>query len=137
MYIMFMNYAFKNFFFSCISEKTEENNEQVIEVKQRMINLESMRNVILWFLKILYFVKVLLWLFFPPGIGSQQKINERNIPLNIQGKSQLLCHFIGTLIFFIDNIPCHHMYIPLYIFHAQSYVFFLSRTNSHPQISNK
>ena len=60
MYSMFMNYAFKNFFFSCISEKTEENNEQVIEVKQRMINLESMRNVILWFLKILYFVKVLL-----------------------------------------------------------------------------
>ena len=32
-----------------------------------------------------------------PGIGSQQKINERNIPLNIQGKLRLLYHFIVNL----------------------------------------
>ena len=32
-----------------------------------------------------------------PGIGSQQKINERNIPLNIQGKLKLLYHFIVNL----------------------------------------
>ncbi|XP_078322139.1 LOW QUALITY PROTEIN: uncharacterized protein LOC144621946 [Crassostrea virginica] len=45
-----------------LKKKTEENNEQVIEVKQRMINLES----------------------------SQQKINERNIPLNIQEQHKIL-----------------------------------------------
>ena len=54
--------------------------------------------------------------FVFPGIGSQQNINERNIPLNIQGKSKLLYHFIVTWIYTTDNIPCHHMYIPLYIF---------------------
>ena len=55
-----MNFAFKIVSFSCISGKTEENDEQVIEVKQKIIKLESMRNEILWFLKILYFVNVLL-----------------------------------------------------------------------------
>ena len=45
-------------FFSCISEKTEENNEQVTEVIQNMIKLESMPNVILCFLKILFFANV-------------------------------------------------------------------------------
>ena len=34
-----------------------------------------------------------------PGIGSQQKINERNIPINIQGKLKLLYHFIVNLIY--------------------------------------
>ena len=44
-----MNYAFKIVSFSCISEKTKENEEQNIEVKQNMIKLESMPNVILCF----------------------------------------------------------------------------------------
>ena len=64
--------------------------------------------------------------FVFPVIGSQQKINERNIPLNIQGKEKVLYHFIVTLIYTIDNIPCHHVHIPLYIFHVQSYVFLSS-----------
>ena len=53
-----MNFAFKIVSFSCISGKTEENDEQVIEVKQKMIKLESMPNVILCVLKILCFVNV-------------------------------------------------------------------------------
>ena len=40
-----------------------------------------------------------MWIFVFPGIGSQKKIDERNIPLNIQGKLKLLYHFIGTSIF--------------------------------------
>ena len=50
-----MNYTFKIVSFSCISGKTEENDEQV---KQRMIEPESMFVVVLWFLKILYFLNV-------------------------------------------------------------------------------
>ena len=49
MYIMFINYAFKTVSFSCISGKVEENDEQVIEVKQKMIKLESMPNLIVCF----------------------------------------------------------------------------------------
>ncbi|XP_078311003.1 uncharacterized protein LOC111115920 [Crassostrea virginica] len=45
-----------------LKRKTEENDEQVIEVKQKIINLESF----------------------------QQKINERNIPLNIQEQHKTL-----------------------------------------------
>ena len=111
-----------NCLISCISGKTDENDEQVIEVRQRMIKLESMPIIIFWFLKIFFFLNVLLWIFVFPGIGSQQKINERNIPLNIQGKLKLLCHFIGTLIFASDNILCHHMYILFYIIHVQPLV---------------
>ena len=56
-----MNYAFKIVTFSCISEKTEESDEQVLEVKQKMITLESMPNVIFCLLKIFfYFVNVKL-----------------------------------------------------------------------------
>ena len=58
MYIMFMNYAFKIVSFSCISGKTEENDEQVIEVKLKMIKIESMPNKILFILKILCFVNI-------------------------------------------------------------------------------
>ena len=43
-----MNFAFKIVSFFCISGKTEENDEQVIEVKQK---LESMPNEILCFLR--------------------------------------------------------------------------------------
>ena len=64
---MFMNFAFKIVSFFCISGKTEENDEQVIEVKQKIIKLESMPNVILYFLKILNFVNVLLLIFCFPG----------------------------------------------------------------------
>ena len=53
-----MNYVLKIFSFSCISGKTEEHDNQVIEVKQRMIKLESMPKVILCVLKILYFVNI-------------------------------------------------------------------------------
>ena len=49
-----MNYAFKIVTFSCISEKTEESDEQVLEVKQKMITLESMPNVIFCLLKIFF-----------------------------------------------------------------------------------
>ena len=57
-----MNYAFRMVSFSCISEKTEENDDQVIGVKEKMIKLESMPNVILFLLKILYFVIMYLFL---------------------------------------------------------------------------
>ena len=69
-------------------------------------------------------------------IGSTEMINERDIPLHIQGKSKLLYHFIVIWIYTIDNIPCHHVYIQLYILYVQSYVFYLL-TNYHPHISNK
>ena len=94
-----MNYKFKSFSFSCISAKTKESDEQVTEVKQDIIKLESMPRVVLCFLKILFFVNVWLWIFVFPGVGSQKKIDERNIPLNIQGKLKLLSHFIRALIF--------------------------------------
>ena len=48
--MMFMNFAFKIVSFFCISGKTEEIDEQVIEVKQNIIKLESMPNVILCFI---------------------------------------------------------------------------------------
>ena len=44
MYIMFMNYTLKTLSLFCISGKTEENDEQVFEVKQMMKHLESMPN---------------------------------------------------------------------------------------------
>ena len=51
-----MNYMFKTVSSSCISGMTKENDEQVIEVKQKIIKLESMPNVIFFLLKILHFV---------------------------------------------------------------------------------
>ena len=56
-------------------------------------------------------------------IGSTEMINERDSPLLIQGKSKLLYHFIVTWIYTTDSIPCHHVFIPLYIFHVPSYLF--------------
>ena len=53
-----MNYTFKTVYFTCISGNAQENEEQVIEVKQKIMKLESMSIVILWFLKILSFVNV-------------------------------------------------------------------------------
>ena len=44
-----MNYMFKTVSFSCISGMTKENDEQVIEVKQKMKKLERMPHVILFF----------------------------------------------------------------------------------------
>ena len=58
MYIMFLNYAFKIVSFSCISGKTEENDERVIEVKMKMIKLESMPNE--FFFKDVIFSKYLI-----------------------------------------------------------------------------
>ena len=54
MYILFMNFAFKIVSFSFISGKAEENDEQVIEVKKKIIKLESMPNVIFSFFKRIY-----------------------------------------------------------------------------------
>ena len=58
--MMFMNFAFKIVSFFCISGKTEEIDEQVIEVKQNIIKLESMPNVILCFIKDFIFCKCLI-----------------------------------------------------------------------------
>ena len=77
---MFMNFAFKIVSFFCISGKTEENDEQVIEVKQKIIKLESMRNEILWFLKILYFVNVLLLIFCFPGHRFPENDQRKEYP---------------------------------------------------------
>ena len=49
-----MNFAFKIVSFSFISGKAEENDEQVIEVKKKIIKLESMPNVIFSFFKRIY-----------------------------------------------------------------------------------
>ena len=50
-----MTCMFQIVYFTCISGKTEEDGEQV---KQKIQKLESMHNLILCFLNILYFVKV-------------------------------------------------------------------------------
>ena len=50
MYILFLNYVFQTVSFSCISGKTEDNDEKVFEVKQKTKKLESMTNGILCFL---------------------------------------------------------------------------------------